>query len=183
MNFNISFRSFKKEDSLFVNKLRSSESTEEKIGGVKRFISQEKDDKWVEDIIMDDGISKISVVICKTDEVKTVVGYTSISDIDYRNGTCFWSSLKILPEMVGKQYGYQATLKVLKHVFEELRMSRCSAMGLEDHEVALKMMEKAGYKREGLMRNFVYKNGEHKNVWLLSVTLEDYKEIKERLGL
>jgi RimJ/RimL family protein N-acetyltransferase len=183
MEFDIFFRSFKKEDAIFVNKLRSSETTEEKIGGVKRFVSQEKDNKWVEDIMMDDGISRISVVMCKTDSIKTTVGYTSISDIDYRNGTCFWSSLKVLPEFAGKGYGYQTTLKVLKHVFEELRMSRCSAMGLEEHEVALKMMEKAGYKREGLMRNFVYKNGEHKNVWLLSVTLEDYKLIKERLGL
>jgi RimJ/RimL family protein N-acetyltransferase len=183
MEFDILFRSFKKEDAVFVNKLRQSETVEEKIGGVKRFVSQEKDNKWIEDIIMDDGISKISVVICVNNPQQTVVGYTSISDIDYRNGTCFWSSLKILPEFAGKGYGYQATLKILKHAFEELRMTRCSAMGLESHEVALKMMEKAGYTKEGLMRNFVYKNGEHKNVWLLSVTLEDYKLIKEKTGL
>ena len=62
-------------------------------------------------------------------------------------------------------------------------MERCKAECLEEHEVALKMMTKVGYKTEGLMRSSVYKNGKHNNQWLLSVVKQDYIEIKERYNL
>jgi RimJ/RimL family protein N-acetyltransferase len=54
---------------------------------------------------------------------------------------------------------------------------------LEEHEAALKMMLKVGYKQEGLMRNTIFKNGYHNNQWLLSVISSEYSEIKERFNL
>ena len=41
-------------------------------------------------------------------------------------------------------------------------------------------MDKAGFKKEGLMRKHVYKNGEYKNNWLLSILKEEYEVLKEK---
>jgi RimJ/RimL family protein N-acetyltransferase len=112
-----------------------------------------------------------------------IIGYTSISDIDYRNGKCFWSGIKLSPAVSGKGYGFQIALKVLKYVFEELRMVRCIGMCQEDHTPAIKLMLKAGYEEEGLMRKYLFKNGEYVNVRLYSVTDDDYKTIKEKHNL
>jgi RimJ/RimL family protein N-acetyltransferase len=178
MEFVISFRALKTEDARFINSLRRISEMENKIGGSKRFVSLEREIKWVNDLIMNDNPSTIYLAICEKGD-DTIIGYTSISEIDFRNGSCFWSGIKLSPEHSRLGYGFQVALLVLKYVFEELRMERCIGHGLEEHEVALKLMEKAGFKKEGLMRNYVYKNGEYKNTWLLSILKEEYELIRK----
>lgn len=182
MEFDIKFRAFKMGDEKFINALRQNEEMEEKIGGAKRFVSIEREEKWVHDIIMNDNQSAIYFAI--TDNASDdIIGYTSISDIDYRNGSCFWSGIKLSPTVSGKGYGFQVAIKILKYVFEELRMVRCIGMCQEDHSVAMKLMLKAGYSVEGLMRKFLFKNGEHINEFLLSCTDDDYFNIKQKHNL
>ena len=182
MEFAIYFRAFQTLDAEFINSLRRNEEMENKIGGVKRFVSIERETKWVQDLIMNDNQSVIYLAVCEKGNEK-IIGYTSISEIDYRNGTCFWSGIKLSPTVSGKGYGFQVSLLVLKYVFEEMRMVRCIGHGLEEHEVALRLMEKAGFKKEGLMRKYVFKNGEHKNTWLLSILDEEYLTIKQKFNL
>lgn len=179
MDFNIYFRALKQEDAIFINSLRKIEDMENKISGVKRFVSLEREIKWINDLIMNDYATKIYLAICEKGD-DTIIGYTSVTDIDYRNGNCFWSGIKLSPDKCGKGYGLQTALLILKYVFEELRMERCIAHGLEEHDVALRMMEKAGFTREGLMRKNVYKNGEYKNTWLLSILKEEYEILKKK---
>lgn len=182
MEFDIKFRAFKAGDEKFINALRENEQMEEKIGGTKRFVSIDREEKWVRDIIMNDNQSAMYFAITekKTDEI---IGYTSISDIDYKNGSCFWSGIKLSPIVSGKGYGFQTATKVLIYVFEELRMVRCIGMCQEDHIVAMKLMLKSGYKQEGLMRKYLFKNGKHINEFLMSCTDDDYKELKLKYSL
>ena len=182
MEFDIKFRAFKMGDEKFINALRENEAMEEKIGGTKRYVSIDREEKWIHDIIMNDNQSAMYFAITEktSDEI---IGYTSISDIDYKNGSCFWSGIKLSPSLSGKGYGFQTAIKVLKYVFEELRMVRCIGMCQEDHIVALKLMLKSGYKQEGLMRKYLYKNGKHINEILLSCTDDDYAELKQKYNL
>ena len=182
MEFDIKFRAFKKGDEVFINSLRQNEEMESKIGGSKIFVSIDREAKWVEDIIMKDSASVMYFAITEKDSDE-IIGYTSISDIDYRNGKCFWSGIKLSPSVSGKGYGFQTALKVLKYVFEELRMVRCIGNCQEFHSAALNLMLKAGYKKEGLMRKYLYKNGEYINTWLLSMTDDEYKEVKKENNL
>lgn len=182
MDFKIRFRPLQSDDARFINNLRNMESMERMLGGSMRPVAYERDVKWVEDIILGDSQSTIFFAITLA-EADDIIGYTSISEIDYRNGTCFWSGIKIGEGHGGKGLGKQVTLKILKYVFEELRMERCKAECLEEHETALKMMLATGYKQEGLMRKKVFKNGAHNNQWLLSVIREDYAEIKKEFNL
>jgi RimJ/RimL family protein N-acetyltransferase len=146
------------------------------------FVSLYREAKWVEDIILGDNISKLYWAVTEKDKDE-MIGYTSVSDIDYRNGTCFWSGIKISANFSGKGYGTQIALKVLKYVFDELRMVRCIGMCQEYHSPALNLMLKVGYQKEGLMRKYVYKNGNYVNTWLLSIIDDDYKEIKRKFNL
>jgi len=182
MEYRINFRPFKLSDAQFINQLRNEESMEALIGGGKRPVSYEREVKWVEDVIMKDNPQSIyfAITLVGSDEI---IGYTSISEIDFRNGTCFWSGIKLDKLKSGKGIGMEVALKILKYVFEELRMERCKAECLETHEVALKMMQKAGYKTEGLMRSNIYKNGIHNNQWLLSIIRPEYEEIKMKYTL
>ena len=170
------------DDVPFINALRQREDMENKIGGAKRPISLERDMKWVENILLGDNQSLVYFAVTSIEDDQ-IVGYTSISEIDYRNGSCFWSGIKLDSSRANKGWGTQVALKILKFVFEELRMERCKGECLEDHTGALRMMEKAGFQKEGLIRNSVYKNGKYNNQHIFAVIKEDYLKVKESFSL
>ncbi len=182
MEFNIQFRAFEMGDEVFINELRNDELRESKVGGNKRFVSLDRERKWVNDIIMGDSKTTMYFAITEvgSDEI---IGYTSISDINFQNGTCFWSGIKISPQFSGKGYGLQVALKIIKYVFEELRMVRCIGVCQESHMAAYKLMEKAGFKPEGLMRKKLFKNGTHINQYLFSIIDDDYADIKLKYSI
>ena len=180
MEFDIKFRAFQKGDEVFINELRNDDEMESNLAGARLYVSVDREAKWVEDIIFGDNISRMYWAVTENEKM---IGYASVVDIDYRNGTCFWSGIKLSPEIAGKGYGLQVALKVVKYVFEELRMVRCIGMCQEHHTPALNLTLKAGFQKEGLMRKYVYKNGNYINIWLLSMTDDDYKEIKQRYNL
>jgi RimJ/RimL family protein N-acetyltransferase len=178
MEIDIFFRAFELSDTAFINSLRKIDEFENLIGGNKRFVSSARDQKWIEDLIYSDYKDRIYVAICEK-ETEKMIGYTSISDIDHINKSCFWSGIKIHPDFNGKGYGTKTVLLTLKYVFEELNMERCTGQCLEDHVVAKKLMEKAGFKVEALQRHAVFKNGKYRNQFILSILREEYPNIKE----
>jgi len=133
----IYFRALEINDAEFINSLRKNEEMQNLIGGAKRFVSLEREREWIKSLIMNDDPTKMYVAINKKTANK-LVGYTSILDIDFRNGSCFWSGIKIDPGFSGKGYGTQTALLILKYIFEELRMERCIANCLEEHVIAKK---------------------------------------------
>lgn len=179
MDFSIKFRAFKAGDEIFINRLREDEERESKVGGLKRCVSIDREEKWVRDIIFSDSSTIFYFAITEIDSDE-IIGYTSVSDIDYRNGTCFWSGIKLGRFCSGKGYGLQVSLLVLRYVFEELRMVRCIGKCQEEHIAALRLMENSGYLKEGLMRKSLFKNGKHINQWLMSITDDDYLSVKNK---
>lgn len=182
MKYQIAFRPLRLTDAAFINSLRLKSDMERLLGGVARPVSYERDFKWVEGLIMNDDSSQIYFAITLIDKDE-IIGYTSISEIDFRNGTCFWSGIKLDQSKSGKGIGSEVALKIMKYVFEELRMERCKGICLEEHEVIKKMLLKVGFQIEGVMRKSVFKNGKHNNQILFSVIREDYLKIMEKFSL
>jgi ribosomal-protein-alanine N-acetyltransferase len=182
MEFQIYFRGLRTSDAAAINQLRLNEQYETMIGGSRRFVPLERDQRWLEDLILKDDPTRMYMAVCEkgTDEF---IGYASIHEIDYIHGKCCWSGLKIIPEATGKGHGTETALLILQYVFEELRMARCWGVCLVDNHVAKKMFDRAGYQTEGIMRNYNYKNGAMKDAYLLSVTAQDYKKIKKEYRL
>ena len=66
-------------------------------------------------------------------------------------------------------YGREATRLMLKHGFEDLNLNRIYLHVYETNPRAIKAYEAAGFQREGVLREAVYKNGRFINVILMSV--------------
>ena len=66
---------------------------------------------------------------------------------------------------------------ILKHAFYDKGLERIWAQVHEDNIGSLKMLEKCGYKREGLLRRASYVDGEFKNLVVLSVLREEFEKI------
>lgn len=177
MNIDIFFRAFELSDAHLISELRKIDDFENLIGGTKRFVSSAREEKWIESLIFNDYQDKFYVAICEKESEK-IIGYTSVSDIDHVNKSCFWSGIKIHPDYNGRGFGTQTVLLILKFVFEELNMERCTGQCLEEHVVAKKLMEKVGFKVEALQRHSIYKNGKYHNQFVLSILKEEYPIVK-----
>lgn len=179
MEFDIYMRALRFEDAVFINNLRKDEKVEGKLASGAKFVSLERDQKWIQDLILNDDPTKAYFAYCENGS-EDIIGYVSLVNIDFRNGTCVGHGIKIKTPTPGKFYGVQGLQLLCRHAFEELRMVRMQAEVLEEHGGSLRILERAGYKREGLMRNYLFKGGEHKNCWLMSITKEDYFLLKEK---
>jgi len=182
MEINIFFRALEPDDAIFINKMRRLDNMTSLTGEAPRYVSLEREKKFVNDIIFGDRQDLFYVAICEKGS-DNIIGYTKVSDIDFHNRSCFWSGLKIDPSCAGKGYGLHTTLLILKHVFENMGMQRCIGMCFEEHAAMRKILDKAGYVMEGVQRRFQYKNGEFKDMCLYSILSEEYAEVKEKYGL
>lgn len=64
---------------------------------------------------------------------------------------------------------------LLAYAFNHKNLRRVEALVLEDNVGSFKMHEKLGYKREGILRESVYKDGVHKNQIVYALLKSEYK--------
>lgn len=80
----------------------------------------------------------------------------------------------VSPDYRGQGYAPEAVEALLSLGFEHFSLARISAVCMKDNAASLRVMEKCGLKREGLLRSAVYAKGEMQDVHLAAITSEDY---------
>lgn len=171
MEKRIFLRAFEYEDLEVINEIRNDDENFELTGGNKYFISSEYDKKWIEDKIFNNQ-KQIYLAICLNNQ--KIIGYLCITNIDFRNNIAKFGGINIHKEHSGNGFGTEATKLLLKYVFEELGINRFYGFWLEANLASIRMAEKAGFIKEGLVRDFVFKRNKYHNAFLMSVLRKDY---------
>lgn len=99
-----------------------------------------------------------------------------LTGIDYINRTAESHILIGNKDYWGKGYAREALLQILKYGFEEHGLNRIEAHINADNFASLKMHTKCGYKKEGILRQALYKHGEFKDVVVMSILKEELLE-------
>lgn len=66
---------------------------------------------------------------------------------------------EIHPDHWRKGYTFEAISKVIQYGFDELALSRIGAVVLLDNEASNNLLIKSGFKKEGVLRDYMYQNG------------------------
>ena len=66
-----------------------------------------------------------------------------------------------------------ATRLCIGYAFEELGINRVEAHVLDDNERSLRVLEKLGFRREGLLREYEVVRGEARDFWVLGLLRSD----------
>ncbi|MBE6655426.1 MAG: GNAT family N-acetyltransferase [Ruminococcaceae bacterium] len=111
-----------------------------------------------------------AVVPKETGRMIGTVGFTSF-DLPNRSAEIGYV---ISPVYQNKGYATEAVMKILAFGFEECNLERISAVCMKGNLASLRVMEKCGLKREGLLRSAVFAKGEMKDVHLSAITRKDY---------
>jgi [ribosomal protein S5]-alanine N-acetyltransferase len=81
-------------------------------------------------------------------------------------------------EHAGKGYMGAAIRLLLEHGFDVMRLNRIEAACIPDNERSIRVLEKAGFRREGLLRSYLRINGAWRDHLLYAITADDYRQAK-----
>lgn len=171
MKHKVYLRALELEDYLITATWRQDNNIRNMVGGAKYFVSTEKERQWVINAIQDS--SRMVLGVCLIDNTK-LIGTVNIQDIDWINGT---GSVPILigdKSEWGKGYATEAKMLALKFAFDERRLQRICDYVLEDNTASLKLHEKCGYIKEGILRRSVYKDGTYHNQIIMGLLKEEF---------
>ena len=149
------------------------------LGGTKYFVSEAYEKKWVEEAIFNSKDIRLAVCLKEND---LYIGNVYLTDIDMINRKAVSHVLIGNKDYWGKGYASEALKLLLDYAFNERGLNRIVADILESNEQSIRMHEKTGYKKEGLMRESVFKNGKFQNQIRMSLLKEDFYNTENTNG-
>ena len=172
----IYLRAFEYSDLSFLNTIRNDDDLFQTTTGNKYYISSEHDKKWIEDKIFN-NYNQLYLVICCSESHKPM-GYLSINNIDYVNRKAEYGGMVISKEFSIKGIGTTTGNLMLNHLFNELGMNMVYCYIKEDNMATQRITEKFGFNKDGIIRDYVYKQGHFQNVCIFTLLKSEY-EYKE----
>jgi len=171
---NVYLRAFEPDDYLKINKWRKDPEISKYLGGNVFFVSAEREKKWIEDRIFNDS-KQIYLGIC-LQENGELIGYISINNIDLRNQKAEWGGTLIgEKKYLGKGYGREASILLLQYLFMQFPIHKCYGYCLEEHPASAKLLLSLGFRKDGVLRHDIFKNGEFKDVLLFSILRDEIR--------
>jgi RimJ/RimL family protein N-acetyltransferase len=172
-------RAFELEDYKNINRWHRDAEIADQTSGNVYFVSSEREKKWVEDKIFHDE-KNLYLAIC-LEKNHEMIGYLSIIKIDWRNRQAEWGGLTIgRKDLWNQGYATESAQLMLKHVFFEMGLHRFYGCWLEEHVASMRMAEKLGFKKEGILRDSVFKNNKFHNQVLMSLLKEEFEAVFSR---
>lgn len=107
-----------------------------------------------------------------------LIGTTGFHQIDWKNRrACFGINIGA-KDCWSKGYGTESTRLMVKYAFEELAMNRVWLNVYDFNPRAIRAYEKAGFRREGLLRQDIFKAGKFWDVWVMGILRADYDHMQ-----
>lgn len=144
--------------------------------GPKYFVSSEYERQWVLNSIQDRDNLKLAICLKENDEY---IGNAYLFKIDHFNKNASSGKMIGVKNQWGHGYATEATLLILRHAFMVLGLQRVSSRVLSNNERSISVLLKCGYKREGLMRKAIYKNGDFLDLVIMGVTRSDFDDLEK----
>ena len=107
------------------------------------------------------------------------IGNIGLHEIDYKDGKA------TLGIMIGEKgcwdqgYGTDAVRALLRFAFQELNLHRVSLEVFDFNERAIRCYEKCGFRKEGVLRESVFRSGRYQNEILMSILRQEFEGDKD----
>jgi RimJ/RimL family protein N-acetyltransferase len=135
-------------------------------------VNIEMEQKWYQEILF----SNLPVTVFGIDyiEKSQLIGIAVLKDINLINRSSEFAIYIGDKEFRGKGLSLEATLETLRFGFFKLGLHRIYLKVLEENEIAVKLYKTAGFVKEGLCRNSVFKNNKYKNELIMAILKEEF---------
>ena len=137
------------------------------------FPKNEQDElEWYESVRKNPNIFVFAI---KRQDDDALIGTTSLFDINWRIRKCTFGIALGDPTVWGKGLGTDATRTVVGYAFRELNLNRVQLYVYEFNERGRRAYEKAGFVREGTLRESVYREGRLFSEDIMAILRSDWE--------
>jgi UDP-4-amino-4,6-dideoxy-N-acetyl-beta-L-altrosamine N-acetyltransferase len=158
----ISMRKITESDISLILKWRNSEFIKNNFV-IREPFTEENQKKWMENAIAKGKAVQYIILI---DNLP--IGSVYIRDIDYTHKKGEFGIFIGEKDFVGKGFGLSTTKKMLKIAFDEIKLHRVYLRVFTDNISAIKTYEKAGFAREGILKDTVLIDGKFRDMLLMA---------------
>jgi RimJ/RimL family protein N-acetyltransferase len=103
-----------------------------------------------------------------------LIGGTGLHDIDFRNRHASFGITIGVPAEQSKGHGTEATRLIVGHAFETLNLNRVWLQVYEDNLRGIRAYEKAGFRKEGILRQDVFRAGRYWDTIVMAILREEW---------
>ncbi|MTJ15649.1 MULTISPECIES: GNAT family N-acetyltransferase [unclassified Dolichospermum] len=105
------------------------------------------------------------------------MGMANLININYKDGNAE-HGLLLDKNYRGKGYGYNVVVAIMNYAFNELRLNRLETTIIANNQPSLNLfMNKCRWKKEGVLRNWYFRNGEFVDKIFLGILREEFMDI------
>jgi len=152
----------------------------ESVCGAYRYISRTSEKEWLENKSAFSN-TELNLAICLTENDEHI-GNVFVRNIDWISRSCNSAGAMIgNPEYRSKGYIQAAFLLFYRHVFRDLGLNRLEVQCLVENKSIQYIAEKFNHKKEGLLRQIYFKDGDLKDAYIYSLLAKDFFELEVRL--
>lgn len=172
----IRLREITKQDMKVINRWRNDEGLVDYLGAPFRYVNPETDEVWF-DNYMKNRSSQIRCAICPANPNRNevILGVVYLTQIDSVSRQGEFSIMIGETGQRNKGIGTMATRQMLHYAFDSLNLHRVYLYVLEHNQRAIAVYEKAGFIKEGVLRDSVYKKGNYENLVLMGILDHDFR--------
>ncbi len=87
-------------------------------------------------------------------------------------------SIILKKEFQGKGYGSEVLKRMIEFAFKKMNLYRLEAEVLEFNETSIKLVEGAGFKKEGVLRKAKYSGGKYWDIYRYGLLKDEWEETK-----
>jgi [ribosomal protein S5]-alanine N-acetyltransferase len=104
-----------------------------------------------------------------------MIGTSGLHDLDFRSRRATFGMLIGEPSEWNKGYGSETTRMVLDYGFGTLNLNRVQLEVLEHNVAGIRAYEKAGFRREGVLRQHHYVDGAYVDTVVMGILRSEWK--------
>ncbi|WHE08261.1 GNAT family protein [Thermoanaerobacterium thermosaccharolyticum] len=155
----------------FVEFRNSEDSRNFTMPGIPYPVTEDSVSEWLSKKANPSESGEFAIIYNETNEY---IGNVSYNNVDWKNRHCEIAIMIGEEKYRNRGLGTEALVTLLDFIFNELNLYRVELKVYDFNERAIRCYEKCGFKKEGLLREVVYKHGRYINEWVMSIVKDEF---------
>jgi RimJ/RimL family protein N-acetyltransferase len=101
------------------------------------------------------------------------MGFVHLGEILWSHRVA-WLAIGVSSEYQGQSYGHEALTLALQFAFDEINLHRVQLTVFDYNTPAIRLYEKLGFKREGVFREFMQRDGHRHDMYLYGLLSSEW---------
>ena len=166
----VCLRAIEKKDCELIREMFNDPQMENLVVGWAFPVSQFAQEKWLEQHYSDKDSFRFIIEV----QDEGAVGVATLTNIDWKNRRATHGIKLATNRIRSKGIGTDTVMAIMKYAFDELGLHRLDGSWFDDNEPSKGLYRKCGWVEEGVRREYVYKQGQFRNLTVVGILASEY---------